>query len=647
MAKIRILNENVIGKIAAGEVVERPAAAIKELIENSLDAGATAITVETTDGGMTSIRVSDNGCGIDENDIRLAFERHATSKIVTEKDLETVGTLGFRGEALASIVAVGKVTMITRTAERDTGLEVKNEGGKILSIKEKGCPVGTSMIVKDLFYNVPVRRGFLKKAHIEAAAISDVVSHMILSRPDVSFRYVSNEKTVFHSAGDGRLLSALCTVFGVQASKTFRHVEGHANGLVIDGYVGIGDNARGNRGNEIFFINGRVMQSAVLSLALEDACRERVMIGKYPVCAIHIKIAYEAVDVNVHPNKLIVRFRDENAVREAVMMLVRDALRDPDAFEKPVQFNLVREKDGHAELPEKKNELFPAQEREPLASVSTAAVIPDDARSVAKDVKHKEPVLCEDRLYFQNKYDLKETGFTPPESDQTVPETEKTKTEAETRTDFSPGAAGMATEEEQISMPIGQAEKQMRVLGALFHTYILVECEDQLFMIDQHAVHERLLFDRFSEECKNGRAGQELLMPVILNMTRRELAVLEENQDLLRSIGMIAEPFGEDSVAVRTIPMILGETQTDAFIREAISDLESGKTSGDERKRSALLQTACKHAVKGGDPLPEDLLRGLVEEMLEKKVTPTCPHGRPLVVAITRRELDRKFKRIQ
>ena len=343
MGKIRPLSDNLIGKIAAGEVVERPAAAIKELVENSLDAGATAVTVEIKEGGMSSIRVADNGCGIDESDIRMAFERHATSKISREQDLNAISTLGFRGEALASIAAVSKVTMTTRTAEHETGLKIKNEGGKIADIQETVCPVGTTVVVNDLFYNVPVRKGFMKKSGQEAAAVNELMMQLLLSRPDISFRYISNGKTEFHSPGDGQTATAMQTVYGSRAMKSMKPVEDHCNGLMIKGYVGIGENARGNRNQELFFINGRVMHSRILNEAVENACRERVMIGKFPICALYITIAYEAVDVNVHPNKLEVRFRDETGVYEAVHSAVLTSLKERDAFEKPTEMALVKE----------------------------------------------------------------------------------------------------------------------------------------------------------------------------------------------------------------------------------------------------------------------------------------------------------------
>ena len=634
-----MLSESMIGKIAAGEVVERPASAIKELIENSLDAGSTAITAEIRDGGLSYIRVTDNGSGIDESDIRMAFERHATSKISKEQDLSAIATLGFRGEALASIAAVSRVTLITRTAQRDTGLKVVNEGGKILTIEETACPVGTTITVTDLFFNTPVRRGFMKKASAEGAAVSELIVQLILSRADVSFRFLNGGKVQYHSPGDGQISSAVHTIWGGQVLKTLRRVNGHLNGIMLSGYVGIGENARGNRGQEFFFINGRMMHSGILSAALETACRERVMIGRFPICALHLQIAYEAVDVNVHPNKLEVRFRDESAVAEAVTTLVLEALQDRDAFERPVTM----------EIGSRKSEV-----REEAAPIPDKTVIP----SPAEGIRRQQAVVTVSKT-------LPPSAAAFPEGEKPVPVFRQAVQPPEQyhapenpvrlfATDSAPAVSAgppavQAPEEkaEQVSTILPEITKPLKIFGALFNTYILIEYENTLLMVDQHAVHERLMFDRLMREHQGQNLGQELLIPYVISMTQKEIGLIEENRKELESIGLTIESFGEKDAAVRTIPMVLGEAETADFVRDILTDLEAGRGLTFEKKRAELLQTACKHAVKGGEPLSEDQLRGLVTEMIEKKVTPTCPHGRPLVVAITRRELDKKFKRIQ
>ncbi len=624
MGKIRPLSENLIGKIAAGEVVERPAAAIKELIENSLDAGATAVTVEIQEGGLTSIRVADNGSGIDESDIRMAFERHATSKISREQDLDAIATLGFRGEALASIAAVSRITMTTRTAASETGLKVKNEGGRITDIQEIACPVGTTIQVNDLFYNVPVRKGFMKKAGQEATAVHDLIVQLLLSRPDVSFRYISNGKTEFHSPGDGQTATALQTVYGSYAMKFMKEVNDHGNGLIIKGYVGIGENGRGNRNQEMFFINGRVMHNKILNDALETACRERVMIGKFPVCALYLTIPYEAVDVNVHPNKLEVRFRDEAGVYEAVLSAVLMALKEKDAFEHPVEMNLCPKKES-VPAAEAAPPVIPVHRPlpSPDESVTVSKKLPDSA-SVFSPAPRPQPVY-------------REILPSPVQKPATEPAAMEYK-----------APPVLKEKAEQVNTILSTVRKPMKVFGALFNTFILVEYEDQLLMVDQHAVHERLLFDKLmSEHTEKAQAGQEMLVPVVLGVTNAEQRLLEDNREALESIGLVVEAFGEKDVAVRTIPVILGEAQTKDFIRDVINDLQTGRDPTFEKKRTQLLQTACKHAVKGGETLTEEELRSLLDKMIEQKVTPTCPHGRPLVVSISHRELDRKFKRIQ
>lgn len=678
MGKIRMLSDSMIGKIAAGEVVERPVSALKELVENSLDAGATAVTVEIREGGLSYLRVTDNGCGIDESDLRMAFERHATSKISDERDLYSIHTLGFRGEALASIAAVSHIVMTTRTQQNETGLRVTNEGGRIQKIEETACTTGTTILVTDLFFNTPVRKGFMKKASAEAASIHELMTRFILSRPDISFRYLCDGKTALHSPGDGHLETAALSVYGTKAMKAMRRVEGHAGGILLKGYVGIGENARGNRGQEYFFINGRMMHSPILSNAVETACRERVMIGKFPVCALHMKIAYEAVDVNVHPNKLEVRFRDENAVGEAVMSLVLEALKDQDAFEKPVEMLLNPEKKQKTASVQEANAFQPEDLRKALQNRHAVVSVTDKLPEISDDPDIMAPV---------SRTILRENIMRPFVRPETGSMTEK-KAPAERKTEGNaedsagcpvrqpvrqiPGApdgpagamgngaaglnppemgerpdAGRETAVEQVNTILPGIRKDMKVFGALFNTFILVEYEDQLLMVDQHAVHERLLFDRLMTEQNGQNAGQELLIPMILSASAREQALIEENRELYESIGLVIERFGEHDIAVRTIPMILGEAETAGFVRELLAESEKSRTLSMEKKRADILQTACKHAVKGGEALTEDQLRGILDEMLEKKVTPTCPHGRPLVVSVSHREIDRKFKRIQ
>ena len=661
MSPIRLLTEEVIGKIAAGEVVERPAAAIKEMVENSLDAGASAVTVEIRDGGISYFRVTDNGMGIQQTDIRMAFERHATSKITKSSDLNAIATLGFRGEALASIAAVSRVTCTTRTHEDQTGIKVVNEGGVIKSIEETACPEGTTFVVKDLFYNTPVRLKFLKKATTEAGFVSDLMMRLILSRPDVSFRYISQGKVLYHSAGDGKLESAVFSIYGSELLRNMRKVEGCEAGMVIKGYVGIGESGRGNRNHESFFINGRYMRSGLLSAAVEEACRERVMIGKYPTCVLHITMPYEAVDVNVHPNKLEVRFQNEQAVGDAVMRAVLAGIEDRDALERPTQLVLTPETPAPApvqvartqesapvlEVSPKKN-----AEPQPAAPVPTLVTVQQTVPRAAIPAMPEAPKapsleeLPESQMtHREGGSVLREPGVRLSDYFAAVPKQPEEKPAAEAPAIEKPQPA---SKPEQVESFLPEQPRPMKLIGTVFDTYILIEYEDHLLMIDQHAVHERLLFDRWMKLYDTQRAGQELLVPLVMTASHREQLLLEENKELLERIGLVTEPFGDHEISIRTVPMLLGEPQTEDFVHELLAQLESERgTVTLEKRRAAILQTACKHAVKGGERLTEDDLRDLVSRMVDQKVTPTCPHGRPLVVALSHTELDKKFRRIQ
>lgn len=633
--KIQLLTEEVIGKIAAGEVVERPAAAIKELVENSLDAGASAVTVEIRDGGISYFRVTDNGSGIAQGDIRMAFERHATSKITRAQDLHSIQTLGFRGEALASIAAVAKVTCTTRTKDDPSGIKVQNDGGQITAIEETACPEGTTFVVRELFYNTPVRLKFLKKPATEAGFVSDLMMRLILSRPDVSFRYVSQGKTLYHSAGDGKLDSAVFAIYGSEMLRTMRKVDGHQAGMLVKGYVGIGESGRGNRTHQSFFINGRYMRSQLLSTAVEAACRERVMIGKYPSCVLHLTMPYDTVDVNVHPNKLEVRFQNETAIAEAMEAIVRDAIADRDALERPAQLLLMPEvpaapvtvvKKQTVDTNEPKSALKPENRPKPVMETAPVSLPLEPKKSVLRE---SSPALSG----FMRTVSQVPPPMAPPE-----PKPEPIKRVQPV----------MPEKVEQVAAFVQETKKPLRLIGVAFNTFILVEYEDHLLMIDQHAVHERLLFDRFMQAVDQQRCGQELLIPMIVTVTRREQALLMEHRELLEGIGLTVEPFGDTEVSIRTIPMILGEPQTQDFVHDILDQLENERGSISlEKRRASILQMACKKAIKGGDALSEAEIRDLVTRMIDEKVTPTCPHGRPLVVALSHHELDKRFKRIQ
>lgn len=686
---IKQLSQDVIGQIAAGEVVERPSAAIKELVENSMDAGATAITVEIRDGGLTSFRVVDNGSGIQPSDIRLAFERHATSKIATAADLYSVETLGFRGEALASIAAVSKLTCTTRTKDADFGISVQNNGGVISEIKEAACPEGTSFTVKDLFYNAPVRRKFMKKPSTETGYVSDLMLRFILSHPQISFRYIADGKTVYFSAGDGKLESAVMSIYGLDTLGKLQRVSGRMNGLLLDGYVGVGELARGNRTHQTFILNGRMIKSNLLTLSLEEACRQRVMIGRFPICILHLTMPFEQADVNVHPNKWEVRFQNELGIREAVTTLIQDAWQQKTTLESTVK--LFDEKTAPissvkitASAPEikpviKTNITPRINTQHPLFSIpdsninrnivhnaKTNTSINDDTISnISNDISKKlgskdsfsklhslhssSELLVPDKKYASEKPVSKpEITKDTPQSIQNPVETVVQKTPV-----FPIEPIQTTVIQEEIEQVTDQkiesvfSELPVRMIGVIFNTYIILECNDRMLLCDQHAVHERLLFERMMKACEADTASQMLLTPVLIKLTHREYEVFLDSQDALKAAGFDAADFGDLSVQLRAVPMVLGISRSTDCFRDALDELADGRQITNQKRTERIIQMACKHAVKGGEKLPEDGLFELVRRMITDNVTPTCPHGRPLIIEVTHRDLDKRFRRIQ
>ena len=792
---IRKLSEEVIGQIAAGEVVERPASVVKELVENSIDAGSTAVTVELREGGLQSIRVSDNGRGIPAGQVRMAFERHATSKLETAEELFDVHTLGFRGEALASVAAVAKVGCTTRAADAEFGVRAEVEAGVILSIEEAASPVGTSIVVRELFYNAPVRLKFLKKPVAEAALVSDYMMRLILSRPDVAFRFVNQGKTVYRSAGDGTLESALYCVYGREALREMRRVRGAAYGVLVDGYVGVGEQARGNRQQQSFFINGRYFRSEAVSRALETGCDGYVMIGRFPVCALSLQLPYRQVDVNVHPNKLEVRFQHPEAVTSAVEELTREALHDVTFREKLLnqtqnrlewqtpdvrvielggtpQVETQTAPAGVFEAETQAAEPFVAEPtvmkanaaeqdaaeagmprlRETLAYDYRAADRPSDIgerqgavgrgdgtarnagdaiadQSAGPTVQNGLPMSLPhpaDRLADIQPSPTRETADTPYERSRPAPNaspeitrndgthtperaatgtfqtgeasepslpTESpqrapgTGAPAETpgmrgisvsvligETSMPEGTEAMGepfpaplhprglgmhpsapqraapapTTHEQSSMEGLETLTTLRYIGTAFKTYLLFEAGERLLLVDQHAAHERVLFDRFMARYQGTDASQQLLTPRMVRLTARDVLQLSDMGETLAEAGFEIELFDATTVAVRAIPIILGaETPARELLLDVLDEAQTqrGKLTR-ERLRRRVAQMACKHAVKAGDTLSREDVNGLLEQMLRTGAQPTCPHGRPVVTELTRLELEKRFKRI-
>lgn len=664
--RIRALPPEVIGQIAAGEVVERPAAAIKELVENSIDAGATAITVDIRDGGLTSFRVTDNGKGIAPEDIRMAFARHATSKIRTAQDLYGVQSLGFRGEALASIAAVAKVTCLTRLKGQDVGLQAVNEGGNFTDIRDAACPEGTSFTVRDLFYNAPVRRKFLKKPSAETAQVSELMERLILSRPDISFRFIVDGKTSYFSSGDGKLENACMAIFGLNTLKMMVPVHGCEGGVQLDGLIGIGEAARGNRSKEYFFLNQRAMKSNLLSSAVEEGCRQLITIGRFPICALHLTLPFENVDVNVHPNKWEVRFTNESLIRQSVLNIVNDALtrdrhtnpRIPSMFESKETVTRVSgvSVQPPASAPVKPTEI--AMNPLPVQAAPAAEAAPLPQTPVRPSIiQRTQPSSLHNNMSGLAPRPAQIS--VPPVNRVTIPEKKQPTfhdfpiPEKKTPTPPAPVPVPVPLPEKEIEqiehthVAMHFKDKPIHMIGVAFDTYIILQYEDRLLMCDQHAIHERLLYEKFLRETATAPASQTFLIPCVIQLNRAEYNAFTENREALMSAGFDAEDFGDLCVQLRGIPFVLGQPQAERCFMDALDELcESGAIS-QQNKVQRIIQMACKHAVKGGERLPHDALIDLVRRMLTEDIRLTCPHGRPLMVELSRTDLEKRFKRIQ
>ena len=631
---IRILDAATVGRIAAGEVVERPSSVVKELMENSIDAGATAITVEIRGGGIDYLRVTDNGCGIEPNQVRLAFENHATSKLQSADQLEDIRTLGFRGEALPSIASVSHVEMTTRSKGQDTGVRLTIDGGENMKAVEAGCPEGTTFIMRDLFYNLPVRRAFLKKPAYEGGLVSDVVARMMLGNPDVSVRFISGGQNVYHSFGDGKLRHAVFAVYGKQAAEQMIEVDAAEGGTRIYGLIGVGELAKASRAHQAFFINGRAVRCATLTKALEEVCRTRVTIGMYPMCALNLVIPPTSVNVNVHPNKLEVRFKDEPAMRQTAERLLATA------FEGERVLSLTPE------------DLAPPK---PVERVTTVREIP--VREMPA-LKKAPPVIGNiDAIQKElEKYrDVSGTALRETPTVWAQPARPVPVPPPATRPVTPPVRPAMpAPKPVQVALQevVKPAEPEKpaidyRVIGVLMKTYILIETGDSLVMIDQHAAHERLNYERLMAEMEKGRGSQQLLTPMVIRLSAREMALVKDNLDVLSEAGYDVEPFGELDVQVRAVPFILGKADMRPAFMDSLGALSKVKSAATELRRAEVMQMSCKSAVKGGDTLSNSEVEALIRQMLETGAPPTCPHGRPVMKSMPRREIEKLFKRIQ
>ncbi len=653
MGRINVLDFEIANLIAAGEVVERPSSVMKELIENSIDSGATEIVAEIKRGGVALIRVSDNGCGMEKEDLPVALKRHATSKIRSKEDLESILTLGFRGEALAAISSVSMVTIITKTRESSSAAMLVSEGGKITDMAEVGAADGTTIVVENLFYNVPARRKFLKKDSTEAMNVAALVEKVALSRPDISIQFLVDGEERFKTPGNGDLLDTIYAVFGKEFSKKLIKAEGEANGITVKGYIGRSDNVRKNRNLQNIFINGRYVKSLTAMAAIEKAYTSYIAPEAFPVCVLFLEMNPTTVDVNVHPAKLEVKFANEQPVFEAIYYTVKRAIED------------------HEYRPEMQLGKQTKNDRNPLGAFVPlgADTKGEQIKLTSNDIK-KTPYFAPDRLTqiggridfsrhninvdkpvavssgASEHFKMASDELSPKQSIEVLSKYKQATFDG----DYSPVSKEVEEPKKQVAPSIDSSE--YHIIGEVFNCYVMVEYDGNLLVIDKHAAHERVIFEdlKRSREVDGRVASQSLLLPITILLTSDEISVAEEYKDELETIGFEID-VGKGHINITAIPDAISTQNAESLITEMLDDILKGKGNPELteklRREKALYQVACKAAIKGGRMYDSSIIEWLVGRVLALPDIIVCPHGRPIAFRLTKTELDRQFDRIK
>lgn len=700
MGRINVLDKHTAELIAAGEVVERPSSVVKELLENSIDAGATQITVEIMHGGIDYLRITDNGCGILKEDVRNAFKRNATSKISVDSDLEKIGTLGFRGEALASISSVSKVQLITKAKEENIGSAYEIDGGEEISFDDAGCPDGTTFIMRNLFYNVPARYKFLKKDVAEGNAIAGVIDKIALSHPEIAITFIRDNKRVLKTAGDGKLMSSIYAVYGRDFASTLIPVDYELNGMKLTGYISRPTNGRANRNMQNTFINGRFVKSRTISVALEEACKGSIMIGKFPSCVLNLQISPEAVDVNVHPSKIEVRFINERPVFDTVYHGVKSALLRGDSRKEAVlnHNNTVNIKPLNPF-----NLANKVINKEPPKSVQKASEKPreksifDELDLPTKTVKYNKINKVSDSSSVQKKYmEFLENNKKLSENNQTTNNTvcnnidnnvinnvsteskietkvnevkedtslnqevqkvnpfeelelEKISEEKKSDVDVvlpTERQTNSSSENIEIKTLIDEDKQSFRFIGEAMNTYIIVETDNnKLVLIDKHAAHERIIFEKLKREKGTGSV-QLLLIPITVTLEKNEYTVAIEHLDMFRNVGFDVEDFGNGTLIVRSAPSYLRNDDVEDTIIEICGYIaENRKNVMSEHMEWIYHNISCRSAIKAGDSSTAKELIDIAKTVFSDDSIRYCPHGRPVCIELSKYEIEKQFGR--
>ena len=634
VSRINVLEKHVAELIAAGEVIDRPCSVIKELTENAIDAGATAVTVEIKNGGITYMRVTDDGCGILKDDVRTAFIRHATSKISTEEDLNSIATFGFRGEALASIAVMSRVEMLTRTRDSQIGCRYEIHGGEEVYFDDAGCLQGTTIVVRDLFYNTPARMKFLKKDVAEGNAVAAVIDRIALSNPQVSVKFIRDSKVVLHTPGNGDLYSVLYSVFGREISSGFIPIEYEMDGIEIKGYITRPDFARSSRALQYFFINSRYVKTKTAMVAVEEAFKSSIVTGKFPGCVLNVKVPFGTVDVNVHPAKIEVRFVNERPIFDCIYTGVKSAISSITEKKEFTIRNATNDINPFT-LIEKAKEIQQKWEANPPKKYTIHSPEHNDLQSSSVSVE-------EYRKYV---------GVQPTNGYDAVPQQATSKYEAvPAQTPIikeTPSSVIRETVPSVVTEDIAAETVEMRVVGEIFNTYIVAESGNNMLLIAKHAAHERLIYEKLKAE--NGEIDRQLLLsPVVINLSKENHAVICESVDVFAKAGFSLEDFGSFSVAIREIPVVVKENDIEAIVLEIADSIIKHKSSDSFEYLDRLYHSiACRSAIKANDRSFISELEALVERLVANPDIKYCPHGRPIYVSLSKRELEKQFGRIQ
>lgn len=670
MAKIHVLSQDTINQIAAGEVVERPMAVVKELIENAIDAKASAVTVEIADGGKALIRITDNGSGIAADDIELAFLPHATSKIQNVEDLLAVSSLGFRGEALVSIAAVSQLEMVTKTRDALMGTRYRIEGGDKKEIENVGCPDGTTFLVRNLFYNTPARLKFLKTSQTEAGYISGLVERMALSHPDIAFRFINQKQNRLSTSGNGNLKDVIYHIYGREVTSNLIEVQSREVFCTLSGYIGKPVISRGNRGMMNYFINGRYIKSPIIHRAIEEAYAPYSMQHRYPFTVLHIQIDAKYIDVNVHPQKMELRFNNEKEVFQSIYHGISEALRHRE-FIPDVTFHSEKKEEKKKAQPH----IEPFEVKRQAQMNASGHLTPKDSlkalETLSKDLPDQKGSLEKQAVSQKTPFDEKETKERQKSGEDTssmvqqqtasenpvtlhIPQ-EHTKSMVAEKAEYNTSRSVPVTNVVQQDLfeegiLSAKAQKEVKIIGQVFSTYWVLQYEDKMYMIDQHAAHEKVLYERFMKELEQKKImTQYMNPPIILSLSMVQQQAVEENLELLESLGYQIENFGGKEYAVNGVPANLPNVGSKDLLIEIIDSMTteiSGKSRTPQMLKEKIASMSCKAAVKGNNKLPREEVEELLKELMTLENPYHCPHGRPTMISMTKSELEKKFKRI-